>query len=60
VLAPEITALLGVAGCTAKWTGFIWKIVLNDRQWAVSTKLVTFDDWRATITAVVEAGGRFL
>lgn len=57
VLSPEINALLNTAGCSAKWTGFQWSLTRRGRTYAASRKLATFDDWRATVAAVVESTG---
>jgi hypothetical protein len=55
ILSQEINALLGTAGCSAKWTGFQWSLSRKGKTYAASRKLATFDDWRATVAAVVEA-----
>lgn len=57
VLSPEINALLNMAGCSAKWTGFQWSLTRRGRTYAASRKLATFDDWRAVCKAVVESTG---
>lgn len=57
VLSPEINALLNTAGCSAKWTGFQWSLTRRGKTYAASRKLATFDDWRATVAAVVESTG---
>jgi hypothetical protein len=55
ILPQEINALLYTAGCSAKWTGFQWSITRKGKTYAASRKLAGFDDWRATVAAVVEA-----
>ena len=57
ILSQEINALLGTAGCSAKWTGFQWSLSRKGKTYAASRKLATFDDWLATVAAVVEATG---
>jgi hypothetical protein len=55
ILSQEINALLYTAGASAKWTGFQWSITRKGKTYAASRKLGCFDDWRATVAAVVEA-----
>ena len=58
-LLPEVYALLATAGCTAKWQGFVWIVMRKGKgyvlgpQWSAGS----FDDWKSTIKAIVDATG---
>lgn len=54
-LSPEVRALLSTAGCAATWQGFTWNVWRAGKGFMVGAKPKSFEDWRATIKAVVDA-----